>query len=73
MTVKYRLLRPIVAMGDDGQLTTIPAGETVELAISSQVVGLCTVSWEGRLVSAFREDVRENAIALSDERAGWVN
>ena len=58
MTVMYRLLRPVVAMDDDGKVLTIPIGEAVTVAISNNVVGLCTVSWNGKLLKAFREDIQ---------------
>ena len=67
MTVKYRLLRPVVAMDDDGQVLTIPTGETVVVSFSNHTVGLCAVSWNGRLLQAFREDVLGNGIALCGE------
>ena len=73
MTVKYRQLRPVVAMDDDGQVLTIPTGETVVVSFSNNVVGLCAFSWNGRSLNAFREDIHRNGIALAGESLWWVN
>ena len=73
MTVKYRLLRPVVAMDDEGQVVTIPTRATVTVAISNRVVGLCSVSWNAKLLKAFREDISRNGIALTGEELWWVN
>ena len=65
MAPEYHLIRPIFGFWSDcGQVITIPARATLRIAISKNGLGLCTATWDGRLVMAFSEDVERNGISL---------
>ena len=71
VTLKYRLIRPVIAFNIEiRDVITIPPGEMVSIAISKATVGLCSVSWNGSLVSVFREDIDRNGVVLPDEPFG---
>lgn len=65
MAPEYHLIRPIFGFWSDcGQVITLPANAVLRIVISKNGMGLCTATWEGRLVMAFTEDIEKNAISL---------
>ena len=71
VTLKYLLIRPVVAFNrDTGKVIVVPSGATVCTSISKTTIGLCSISWNENRVSVFREDLERNGIAASEEPFG---
>jgi hypothetical protein len=61
----YTLVRPIFGFWEDiGQVLTIPVGAKITLGIERNEVSLCTASWKGRFLLAYREDIERNGISV---------
>jgi len=62
---KYRLLYPLIGFCQSlKRLVTIPAGTTVTLFTTPPEIGVCRVTWDGRVILALRKDVEENSVVL---------
>ena len=65
MEPKYRLLYPIIGFCKSlKRVVTIPAGTTITLSAGPPEIGVCPVSWDGRVILTTRKDVKENSVVL---------
>ena len=65
MESKCRLLHPIIGFCQSlKRLVTIPAGTTITLSATPPEIGVCRVTWDGRVILALRKDVEENSVVI---------
>jgi hypothetical protein len=61
---RFRLKKPTIAVQPDGnggrmQFLTVPAGAFVQLRVGRRDAGLVDVSFDGRLVTMFLQDLQD--------------
>ena len=72
MVTRYLLQRPVIGSIESAkQIVTIPAGATVTARnAATPVPGLCTVVWDEKVIEAYRMDLDQHGIVLTDTAVG---
>jgi hypothetical protein len=71
VTAKYRLVRRIVGMYDgENHPITIPVGAILEMPHTRSKVGVVGVSYDGRMIRVFLQDLLDAGLVVLDGGGG---